>query len=284
MRGKLVPGDRDYPEILLHYKGAPKELYYEGNLELLHTTCVAVVGSRKCTTYGRTVAKSIGKKLGENGVTVVSGMARGIDTQSHRGALEVGGNTIAVLGCGIDICYPPESRELHSEIAAKGLIISEYPPGFQPQPYTFPARNRIISGISESVVIVEAGNRSGSLITAEAAAEQGKRLYAVPGNITSHYSFGTNKLIRESVTPLIFLDDILLDLNISPSLKSEFYDKMGKDERLVFNVVKDCGEVTIDQICKETDISPSKIGGIITVLEMKGAVFSSLGKIFVAKF
>ena len=284
MQGKLIETDDNFPQILRDFVPDIGVIYFDGDLQLLKKRCIAIVGSRKCTQYGRTVAKAIGKRAAENGVTVVSGLARGIDTAGHLGALEAGGKTIAVLGGGTDHFYPPENRKLQRRIAQEGLLLSEHEPGYIARAYDFPKRNRLISALSESVVVVEAGNRSGALITAECAMEHGKNVYAVPGNITSYYSFGTNKLIRENTTPLILIDDIFVDLNISPYIKEANLLELGEDERRVFEVVKKCGEVTIDEIYHKTDIKPSEINGIITILEMKGIIFSSLGKIFVAKF
>ncbi len=284
MKGKLLKDDDKFPQILRDFVPDLGVLYFEGDLELLKNRCIAVVGSRKCTQYGKTVAKTIGRRAAENGVAVVSGLAKGIDTAGHQGALEAGGKTIAVLGGGTDHFYPPENRKLQQQIAREGLLLSEHEPGYIARSYDFPKRNRLISALAESVVVVEAPNRSGALITAECAEEQGKKLYAVPGNITSYYSFGTNKLIRENTTPLILIDDIFLDLNISPYIKEEKLLELGEDERKVFEVIKNCGEVTIDEIYHKTNIKPSEINGIITILEMKGIIFSSLGKVFVAKF
>lgn len=280
MINKIVIGDEYYPKQLLDIKDPPKQLYCDGDIKLLKSRCVSVVGSRKCTQYGATVARHIGQRVSECGVTLVSGMARGIDSAAHSGALERSGNTIAVFGCGVDVCYPKENRMLMDRIREKGLIISEFPPGSEAKPYTFPQRNRIISGLAESVVIVEAANRSGSLITAELAAEQNKNLYAVPGNITSNASFGSNKLIREGVTPLFLVDDILIDMGIFPETQTGTYLEMGEDEKKVYDLVKRNGELTIEEICYKTYLSPGAVGGIITVLEMKGAVVSSMGKVF----
>ena len=284
MQGKLMMADDNFPQILRDFVPDVGVLYFEGDLTLLQNRCIAIVGSRKCTQYGKTVAKTIGKRAAENGVTVVSGLARGIDTAGHLGALEAGGKTIAVLGGGTEHYYPPENRKLQQQIAREGLLLSEHEPEYIAKAYDFPKRNRLISALSESVVVVEAPNRSGALITAECAEEQVKNVYAVPGNITSYYSFGTNKLIRENATPLILIDDIFLDLNISPYIKEDNLLELGEDERRVFEVVKNCGEVTIDEIYHKTNIKPSEINGIITILEMKGIIFSSLGKILVAKF
>ena len=217
-------------------------------------------------------------------MTVVSGLARGIDTAGHLGALEAGGKAIAVLGGGTDYYYPTENRGLQQRIAREGLLLSEHPPAYCPRPYDFPKRNRIIAAAAESLVVVEAGNRSGALITAECAEEMGKNVYAVPGNITSIYSFGANKLIRENVTPLILIDDLLIDMGIVPDAAEAAAAGLGGDEKRVFDVVSAGGEVTVDEIHHKTNMKPSEINGIISILEMKGLIFSSMGKIFVAKF
>ncbi|MGF6376277.1 DNA processing protein [Clostridiales Family XIII bacterium PM5-7] len=284
MNGRLERDELGYPNSLKEFVRDLDCIYFRGNLQLLQSRCVAVVGCRDCTTYGKVVAKAIGKKLAENGVTVVSGLAAGIDTASHEGALAAGGNTIAVLGSGTDVYYPPRNKNLQESIGEKGLLVSEYPPETAAKSFHFPQRNRIISGLAESIIVVEAGNRSGALITAECAVEQGKEVYAVPGNITSFQSFGTNKLIRENVKPLILLDDILVDMGIEPYIMEDTFDRLGEEEKKVLNVIQNCGETTIDAIYHKTNIKPSVINGIITVLEMKGIVFSSMGKIFVAKF
>lgn len=284
MKGRITREDSGFPQVLKEFMPEAEEIYFDGDLSLLETRSVAVVGSRRCTAYGRTVAKSIGRRMAENQVTVVSGLARGIDTAGHLGALEAGGKVIAVLGGGTDYYYPPENRGLQQRIARDGLLLSEHPPAYCPRPYDFPKRNRIIAAAAESLVVVEAGNRSGALITAECAEEMGKNVYAVPGNITSIYSFGANKLIRENVTPLILIDDLLIDMGIVPDAAEAAAAGLGGDEKRVFDVVSAGGEVTVDEIHHKTNMKPSEINGIISILEMKGLIFSSMGKIFVAKF
>lgn len=284
MKGKLKKEDARFPHTLRVFAPDVEEIYVDGDINLLYTRCAAVVGTRDCTRYGVTVAKDIGQRLAASGVTVISGLARGIDTAGHQGALDMGGKTIAVLAGGTDRYYPPENQKLQKRIAAEGLLISEHPPEYTARKYDFPVRNRMISALSESVVIVEAKNRSGALITAECAIEQGKRLYAVPGNITSHFSFGTNKLIRDGAEPLICIEDILTDMDIEPQYGPMAYDSLGEQEKKVFDVINKYGEVTVDEIYHKTNIKPSEINGIITILEMKGVIFSCLGKIFVAKF
>lgn len=284
MEGRVCRGEKDFPEKVYQFSPDVKELYYKGNLLLTKEPSVAIVGSRKCTTYGITVAKEIGKRAAQNHVLVVSGLARGIDTAGHQSVLAHGGNTIAVLGGGTDRYYPAENRQLQRKIGAEGLLLSEHPADYQPRAYDFPKRNRIISALSESVVIIEAPNRSGALITAEAAVEQGKQVYAVPGNITSHYSFGTNKLIREGTMPLILLDDLFVDMGICPMLSQSQLNKLGAEEREVYQVISKHGEVTAEEVAYEAEITIGKAQGILTVLEMKGLIFSAMGKFFVAKY
>lgn len=284
MKGKIDRKSQAFPEKIRENAPDVKQIYVDGDVSLLYAPSVAVVGCRKCTQYGKTVAKSIGKRMAQNDIVLVSGLARGIDTAGHEGALSGEGKTIAVLAGGTDTYYPPENKRLQQQIAAEGLLISEHPQDYRARAYDFPIRNRIISALSESVVIVEAPARSGALITAECAMEQGKHVYAVPGNITSYCSFGTNELIREGTDPLFFIDDILTDMGISPAMQEDAAEQLGGDEKKVFDVIKNCGEVTVDEIYHKTFINPSRINGIITVLEMKGIVFSALGKVFVAKF
>ena len=276
----LQPG---YPRLLHLIPDPPPLLYYTGDLSLASGLCAAVVGARKATEYGRWVALQLGRRLAEHGVTVVSGMAAGVDTAGHRGALGAGGKTIAVLGCGLDVCYPRSNRRLKAEIEGSGLILSEYPPGSQPLPYAFPARNRIISGLCPLTVVVEAGPRSGSLITAERAAEQGREIYAVPGNITSPGSMGANRLIADGAVPLVVIDDILDGLGLSRVDTELVKSRLAVDEREVYAQVEKGGEVTVDQIARRLEKPVEIVAGIVTVLEMKGAVYDSLGKIFLVK-
>ncbi len=281
---KITEKDAQFPDQFRKTSKYPSELYCIGDLNLLQSLCVSTVGSRKCTAYGRNVARKIAGTLAENDITIVSGLARGIDMECHKAALDVGGKTIAVLGCGIDLCYPKENRKLKEEICEKGLVISEYPQGYKAMPYTFPARNRIIAGLSTSTVVIEAGYKSGSLITAEMAIDAGRLVYAVPGNITSPFSLGTNKLLQDGAMPVVVPEDILFDLNKSPKIKDSIILKMGEDERKIFDVLITHGEMSFDDIHSHTDIAVAKLTGIITVLEMKGIIVSSMGKLFVAEF
>ena len=211
---KLDITDSEYPEILKLIKDPPTSLYYSGNIELLSNRCISIVGARKATEYGLETAEEMGRKTGEAGLTVVSGMADGIDTAAHRGAINTAGGTIAVLGCGIDMETGERRKRALDRIRSSGLVISEYPNGYPASKYTFPRRNRIISGLSAATVVVEAGFNSGSLITAELAAEQGRCVYAVPGNIDSGMSLGTNKLIKDGAVPVVSINDILIDAGV----------------------------------------------------------------------
>lgn len=280
---RISAGSCCYPEILAGIKDPPKELYYIGDISLLKKRCVSVVGSRSTTQYGRSTAVAIGRRLAEKDVAVVSGMARGIDTCAHKGALDVGGSTIAVLGCGPDVCYPKENYKLKTEIENKGLVISEYPPGTEPRSFQFPRRNRIISGLSELTVVVQARNESGALITAELAAEQGREVCAVPGNIDSQYNLGNNKLIKDGARPIVSYSDVLEALDIDVMDEDKARRILSDMEMTVFNMLSETGEMTVDEICGRLGKPPSYVSSIVTVMELKGAVFSCLGKIFIAK-
>ena len=276
--------DKTYPKLLKNIPDPPEKLYCIGDVGLLEGKKLAVVGSRKCSEYGKTTAMRIGDACARYDVALVSGMAKGIDSFAHIGALKAGGKTIAVLGCGVDICYPRENRKLYEQIAEKGLLISELPPGKEPMPYTFPMRNRIISGISDATCVVEAGTGSGALITAERAAVQGREVFAVPGNIHSHYSLGTNKLLTDGAIPIAVIDDIFTGMGISPVLSRYETDSLGDDEKDVYRTIKENGEVTVDFLCRTLNKPPAFINGIIAVLEIKGLIAYNLGKIFIAKF
>lgn len=279
----IKQGDANYPQLLNYIKNPPSMLYYRGDLSLASAPSVAIVGARKATDYGKWVAYKLAERLAKYGVVSVSGMAYGVDTFAHKGSLENGGKTIAVLGCGVDVCYPATNKKLMEKIGEEGLILSEYEPGTSPLPYMFPMRNRIISGISISTVIAEAGLKSGSLITAECAAEQGRNIYAVPGNINSVYSIGTNKLIREGVIPITVLDDIIEDLGIKRICSVEEKEKLGEDEKEIVALIEEFGEVSHDFVCNKTKKMPSQISALVTILEMKGILQTAMGKIFIAK-
>lgn len=274
--------DTAYPHALKQIKDPPEKLYCIGDVSLMSGRCIAVVGSRKFSENGKRAAFDIGKEAAAAGLVVVSGLARGIDTAAHEGALSAGGKTIAVLGTGIDMCYPAANRQLKERIAGEGLVISELAPGRPASKFTFPKRNRIISGLSEAVVICEAGLNSGALITAELAEEQGRYVYAVPSSIYNACGIGSNMLIRDGAIPLVVIDDLLHDLGVSPARKGPVDTGMGPDEKLVYDVLASGGEKTVDEVARQTNIPPETVNGIVTVMEMKGIVWTALGKIFLA--
>ncbi|MEA3459824.1 MAG: DNA-processing protein DprA, partial [Chloroflexota bacterium] len=223
--------DDAYPARLLNIYDPPPMLYLKGEILPQDEWAVAVVGTRGATVYGKEAAREIAGGLARNGITVVSGLARGIDSQAHRAALEAGGRTIAVFGSGIDIVYPPRNRKLAERIIKRGALLTEYPLGTPPEGSNFPPRNRIISGLCLGVVVVEAGERSGALITADYALSQGRDVFAVPGNIFRKKSVGTNKLIREGAIPVLSIQDILEELNLTMvSQQAEVREVIPADE------------------------------------------------------
>ena len=276
--------DEEYPALLKEIDNPPPKLYYKGNKLLLKKRSIAIVGSRRCSEYGKNVALKIAKQAAMNGFCVVSGMAIGIDNFAHQGALRVGGETIAVLGSGTDICYPRQHLKLYSDIASHGLILSELADGTEPKPYSFPLRNRIIAGISEAIVIVEARTGSGSLITAEHANAQNKPVFAVPGNITSQYSLGTNKLIVEGAQPLTVIDDLFYYLGVNPEADEKELEELSADEKEIYKLVKENGELSMDSICLMTGKDPFMINSLVSILEIKGFVDYSMGKVMAIKF
>lgn len=309
--GFWAADDADYPALLSQIPDPPWLLYYRGDPDCLKKTAVAVVGARDSTEYGRWAAYQIGKSLAEAGFLVVSGMARGIDTEAHRGALsaaefpdgeksgetdgwgvtnasgltEASGVTAAVFGCGLDLCYPKSGRSVMERILKHGVLLSEYPPGTPPQAYRFPRRNRIISGLSVGIAVVEAGLKSGSLITAGLAAEQGRDVYAVPGNINRLASVGTNRLIRDGAIPLISPDDILADLGVSDEKITQFtQNQLGDDEKRLYDEVLKHGEIELSELARRLSFSAGKTAAFVTVLEIKGILHSRLGKIYIAKY
>lgn len=200
--------DEKYPTKLQNIYAKPQILYVLGNEKILHETAIAIVGCRDCSEYGAKNAYQFGYALAKKGIGIISGMAKGIDSYAHKGAIDAKGKTIAVLGCGLDFVYPSENWNLYQEILKSGgAIVTEYPLGTRPAKHYFPARNRIISGLSDGVLVVEAKKRSGTLITVEHALDQGKNVYAIPGNITSQNSYGTNELIKEGAIPVTNIDD-----------------------------------------------------------------------------
>ena len=273
----------NYPNTLKVINNPPQKLYCIGDISLLKKKSVAVVGSRKYTLYGKIVAQMVGKELAHAGIPVVSGLAYGIDSYAHEGTVNSNGKAIAVLGTGIDIIHPARNTWLYNKIAQSGLIISEYPPGTPGAKYTFPQRNRIISAISEAVVVVEAGLNSGSLITADFACEQGKSIYAVPGNINSQFSVGTNKLIKDGAIPMISINDVASDIKGIEYIPDDIETSLGHDELEIYREIQKSTPCTIDSIAHNLNKNAGKVSAILTVLEIKGIITTYGGKVFLAK-
>lgn len=280
--------DDDYPNNLRNIFDSPKVLYIKGQLLPEDENSIAIVGARKSTSYGRWAAEKISSELANLGVCLVSGMANGIDTQVHISALENKSRTIAVLGCGVDIIYPSSNRELYYKIQDNGCIISEFPLGTQPLPYNFPQRNRIISGLSLGVVVVEATEKSGSLITARHAIEQGKDVFAVPGNINSIFSRGTNLLIKDGAKLVMEVEDIIAEIpylfdkyaKLYKNKKVELdHSKFSDNEMKVLKCILE-KPIHLDLIAHKTGIRINDLNSILTILEMKGAVRQMSGKIY----
>jgi DNA processing protein len=267
--------DAGFPALLRAIYDPPRRLYLRGRRPgLLQGPCVAIVGARSCSAYGSQVARWLGRELAAAGLVVVSGLARGVDGEAHRGALEAGGTTLAVLGCGIDRDYPRSHAELAARIAADGLIVSEYPPGVEPAPWRFPARNRIVAGLARAVVVIEARERSGALITADFALEEGREVLAVPGEITSSLSAGSNALLRLGATPLLSPDDVLEAVGIerapppSPAVQGI--------ESTVLETLR-AGAATAEEITAATGIEAARVSGALVSLELDGFARSADG-------
>jgi len=275
--------DAEYPENLRDIADPPPVLYVLGEFKPQDSRSIAVVGSRRATPYGRTTAERFGRELAELGFTVVSGMARGIDTCAHRGALAAGGRTIAVLGCGLDYIYPPENRNLMAKIAREGAVITEFPLGTPPEAGHFPIRNRIISGLSLGVLVVEAAASSGSLITVDWALEQGRDVFAVPGNINSPYSKGTNFLISQGARLVQEAREIAAELRLpveEPEGGGAASISLSSEEKKFLAVFQD-RHLHIDEIIRATRLAPQQVISILLMLDLKGCVQQLPGKLFV---
>lgn len=268
-------GQPDYPKKLIHIYNPPYGIYYRGKLPEEGQKNVAVVGARNCSPYGRAAAEQASYGLAAAGVSIISGMAHGIDAAGHTGCLRAGGTTFGVLGSGTDICYPRENQELYDRIQKNGGILSEYPPGTAPRPCFFPARNRIISGLSDVVLIVEAQIKSGSLITADFALEQGREVYAVPGRIGEKLSQGTNRLIQQGAGIFLETQDLLKEMNIFPdsrenSIQNHEY-ALENLERLVYSCV-DLTPRSLEELMKESGLPLAELIHKITRLREMGLV------------
>lgn len=277
--------DENYPLKLKQIVGAPYILYYKGRLKNIDDVSIAVVGSRKATAYGKWVAEKLTGELSELKVNIVSGLAAGIDSIAHKTALKAKTKTIGVIGCGIDLVYPKFNEHLYKEIEETGgAVITEYSFGTKPLPYNFHDRNRIISGLSDGVLVIEAQEKSGTLITAGHAANQGREIFAVPGNIDSLYSKGTNALIKDGAKLTTTIDDIteeILELKeiIKMKRKKFDYSTLSDEEIKIINCLKS-GCSTVFDIHEKTNINTGTILSLLTFLEMKGAVLQIQGNSF----
>jgi DNA processing protein len=280
----LTWDDAGYPKRLKEIDQPPPVLYVRGEYLDDDLFAVAIVGTRRITAYGRQITEEIASHLGANGITVISGLARGVDAAAHTAALRAGGRTIAVLGCGVDRIYPPEHRALADEIRARGALISDYAPGTPPDAANFPPRNRIISGLSLAVLVVEAGETSGALITAEFAADQGREVFAVPGSILAAQSKGTNKLIQRGAQPLLNARDLMqaLDLDRLGEVKSARRSlPTDETEAQLLNIL---GEqpLHVDEIQNQSALPIAQVSATLALMELKGMVRQVGGMNYVA--
>jgi DNA processing protein len=287
----LLAGTAGYPELLSEIADPPLILYTRGRAEALEGPAVAVVGTRRPTCYGLQMAEGIASDLAARGISVVSGLARGIDASAHRGSLASHGLTVAVLGCGIDVIYPREHRRLTAQVLEHGLLVTEFPPGTSPAPQNFPVRNRIISGIALGTVIVEASEYSGSLITARLAMEQNREVFALPGNITSPQSFGPNFLIKQGAKLVQSWRDIVEEL--PPELRvrilaadevvenpPESLDLLGEDEIRVLELLAPDRATEFDKLFRASGVSIPQLSDLLLHLEMQGRIRQMPGNLY----
>ena len=294
----LSPASPSFPPLLREIDDLPMTLYCLGDVAALRSPSVAVVGSRKCSVYGGEVSRRFSRELCRCGLTIVSGLARGIDSQAHRGALEAEGRTVGVLGCGVDVVYPRENAALFSQVRQAGCLVSEFPLGSFPAPRNFPLRNRLISGLCYGTVISEATECSGSLITARLSMEQNREVWAIPGNITSPGSYGPNDLIRQGARPVVCPQDVLEEL--SPQVLATLKRSLEKDracrendpeagtrgvplnglEKKILKLIPPDQTLHIDCMVEQIGARPERLVTALLDLEMKGLVRQLPGKRF----
>ncbi|APF17550.1 DNA protecting protein DprA [Caldithrix abyssi DSM 13497] len=280
----LTYWDKTYPERLKKIYDPPAFLFYKGNVQLLEQVSIAIVGTRTPTSYGRLATEQFARAFAENNFCIISGFARGVDSIGHEIALQYPGSTIAVLGNGIDVIYPPENSKLFHEMTQKGLILTEYPMGVKPEAGNFPKRNRIISGLAAAVLITEAGEKSGALLTAMYANDQNREVFAVPGSIFSPKSAGCNRLIKQGAIPALSAEDVLEEL--APQLqwalkKSKPPDfKLDGNLKKIYDLLSD-EPLHVDQIAFETQLSPAETLSALLTLELMGAIRQMAGKMFI---
>lgn len=272
--------DEEYPDRLRNYEGMPYALFYKGQpLWKEKTLTIGMVGARRCSAYGESMTLKFAETLAEHGVTIISGMASGIDGIAHRGALNVMGNTCAVLGSGVDICYPKEHRGLYRDLEERGCILSEFPPGTPPLSQNFPARNRIISGLSDVLLVMEAKEKSGSLITADFALEQGKEVYALPGSIENELSRGCNRLIYQGAGILLGVEELMEELESCGKIFVKNKDQKNVVKKKVLeteeNLVYSCLGLypkNREELLQETGLMPNRLLSVLVALELKGYI------------
>ena len=261
--------DSRFPERLREIPESPGCIYLKGRLPEPVEMTVGIIGARDGTEYGKMVARTLAKELSEYGISIISGMAYGIDTAAHEGALLGGGKTYAVLGCGVDICYPATNKKLYSKIQEEGGIISEYPEGSPPLPHHFVARNRLIAGLSDILIVVEAKERSGTFITVDRALEQGKQVFVVPGRITDPLSRGCNKLLMEGASLCLSKEDILSCFSIEAGKDNEKKPNLKGEEKRIYNAL-DLEGKHIDVLYKELEIPLQSLYSVLVKLEIEG--------------
>lgn len=277
--------DKEYPKQFHHIYDSPKILYKKGEIIEKDELAIAIVGSRKATSYGKWATEKFVRELVNLEVTIVSGLALGIDSVAHRVALEENGRTIGVIGNGLDTVYPKKNKDLYEEVSNNGAIITEYFLGVPPLAYNFPQRNRLISGLSLGVIVIEAKEKSGTLITAHHALEQGKEVFALPGNINSIFSQGTNRLIKDGAKILMDIEDIIDEIyELKSKIKAKKvenidYSGLSSLEMEVFKLIKE-GPIHSDSIASSTQLDISTINSVLTILELKGMIKEMTGRVF----
>lgn len=290
--------DAEYPQILKTIHAPPHRLYINGSLKEEDSNAVGIVGSRRATRYGLEMAERLAFDIASYGVTVVSGMARGVDSAAHSGALKARGRTIAVMGSGHGHIYPPENKDLYAKIARNGAVITEFEDAMEPLAWNFPIRNRIISGLSLGLIVVEAARNSGALITADYALEQGREVFSVPGKISSATSSGTNELIKDGAKLIQTADDVLeelklhkvqavsadikdlIDGKISKKTRAYVYNSLTDDEKKVYKILSD-EPVYIDDVVEDSKVEPGRIAKVLLSLQIKRIIKELPGKNFV---
>jgi len=281
--------DEEYPQLLREIDDPPMALYVRGSLPIDPARSLAIVGTRRGTRYGKMVAGRFASQLALKGLTIISGLAAGIDTAAHQGTLDVGGRTVAVLGCGINYPYPKRNQPLLAQLVEKGVALSEYPLGMRPAKWTFPQRNRILAGLSRGVIVVQAPERSGSLITARLALEQGREVFAVPGNINTMTSAGTNRLIKQGAKLVDSIEDVLVEFPDLWSQQKPDADvneddgpELGERERLVYDLI-DLEPVHVDDIIARADLSPTEASHVLLLLQLEDLIDEVEGGRFIRK-